>query len=221
MIVPDQIETIVHAANLEVRNHGGNTARAVDLYKSIANYEGCHPTVRGALVSEWAQLVWKIEHDDLRAREVFESSWQRCLSSRHFWIRWFDFELALAPNPRYAGQNHANIHKLYLLLRENAELPPITLKDISHRYMTYLLEYAPPGAIFTFEDVDREINGSFSIQTASSARLSGIGSVEEVHRRIKESNGHPGIQYQQFDDGSIIYDRYLEQQGGKHQLMAE
>ena len=195
--------------------------RAVDLYKSIANYEGCHPIVRGALLSEWAQLVWKIEHDEHRARAIFESSWERCSSSRQFWIRWFEFELALAPSPNYAKQNHDNIHKLYLLLRENAELPSITLKDLSHQYMTYLLEFGPPGAIQTFEDVDRETNSPFSVQSASKVRLSANGSGEGVKRRIKESNGHPGIHYQQFDQAATIYDRYLEQQGGKHQLLAE
>jgi pre-mRNA-processing factor 39 len=93
------------------------------------------------------------------------------------------------------------------------------MKDITHMYMVYLLERSVPGAIATYDLLDREINGPFSVQIQNRNRLANDGEVEVVESRLRLSNGHPGVEDNDNPaNKDDLYEKYYKDQGGHDRL---
>ena len=147
----------------------------------------------GALVAEWARMIWKTKGNIDGARAVFETHAEEYLDSKYFWINYFKFELDQPLDTENPETTHQRITSVYRQATDRARLPPLTIRDINEEYMQYLLERRT-GLVDQYIALDRESNGPFIVQTQRKRRLAEDGNVDSVNKRIRLSNGHPGVE---------------------------
>lgn len=155
--LPGHIETIVSLANLS-RRHGGLEA-AIEVYKAQIDLTQCDIYAKAALVAEWARLFWKIKGSVEEARQVFQKNQHWYLDSRAFWINYFMFELEQPTSADTEVTQYKRIKQVHDDIRRKSHLPPLTVKDITHYYMVYLLERGTKDAAREYMTLDREVNG--------------------------------------------------------------
>ena len=189
--MPQLISTYVYVAHLERRVHGLE-AGIESIKESLASGK-LDIYTSGALVAEWARLVWKIKGDIDGARGVFESNAEEYLDSKYFWINYLKFELDQPLDVENPETTHQRITSVFRQITERARLPPLAVRDLTGEYMQYLLERRN-GLIDQYITLDRETNGPFIVQTQRKRRLAEDGNVESVNKRIRLSNGHPGVE---------------------------
>ena len=158
--LPGHTETIISLANLS-RRHGGLDA-AIGVYKTYIDLTHCDLYAKAALVAEWARLLWKIKGSVDEARQVFQKNQHWYLDSRAFWINYLNFELEQPTSAETEPTQYKRIKQVYDDIRRKSHLPPLTVKDLSHYYMVYLLERGTKEAAKEYMTVDREVNGSVS-----------------------------------------------------------
>lgn len=158
MKLPNCVEAIISAANLE-RRQGGLDA-AIDSYKGqIAS-----PTVdlftKAALVTHWATLLWKVKGSVEEARNVFLNNVEWYADSREFWSSWLDFELEQPTSTALEAENGERIFKVVNELRTRSRISIATKKQLYVKYLNYL-QHRGVGkdAMKKFLEVDREMNG--------------------------------------------------------------
>ena len=157
-VIPGTIEVIVSLANLS-RRHGGLEA-AIAVYKAQIDSTECDIYAKGALVAEWARLLWKIKGSVEEARQVFQKNQHWYLDNRKFWISYLLFELEQPTSAETEQTQYQRIKQVHEDMRKKSNLPPSTMKDLSHYYMVYLLERGTKEASKEYMAVDREVNGS-------------------------------------------------------------
>jgi len=155
--LPGHTETIISLANLS-RRHGGLEA-AIAVHKTYIDSIQCDIYAKAALVAEWALLLWKIKGSVDEARQVFQKNQHWYLDSRAFWINYLNFELAQPTDGETEPTQYKRIKQVYDDIRRKSHLPPLTIKDLSHYYMVYLLERGSKDAAKEYMTVDREVNG--------------------------------------------------------------
>ncbi len=155
--LPGHIETIVSLANLS-RRHGGLDA-AIEVYKAQIDSSQCDIYTKAALVSEWARLLWKIKGSVEEARQVYQKNQHWYLDSRPFWINYLFFELEQPTSAETEPVQYQRIKQVMDDIRRKSHLPPLTIKDLAHYYMVYLLERGTKDAAKEYLMLDREING--------------------------------------------------------------
>ncbi len=158
--LPGHIETIISWANLQ-RRQGGLDA-AIEVFKSQIDSTECDIYAKAALVAEWARLLWKIKGSVEEARQVFQKNQHWYLDSKRFWINYLQFELEQPTSAETEHTQYVRIKQVYEDIRRKSHLPPLTIKDISHYYMIYLLERGTKDAAKEYLTVDREVNGLVS-----------------------------------------------------------
>jgi len=155
--MPDHVETIVSWANLERRQSGLDAA--INVYKIQIDSPAVDIFSKAALVVEWATLLWTIKGSVDEARQVFQQNQQYYLQSRHFWAKYFEFELW---QPTVAGpeaEKYAKIKQIYTDLISKSQMSPTTKKDLANYYLTYLQQRGTKEAMKEFLDIDKELNG--------------------------------------------------------------
>jgi pre-mRNA-processing factor 39 len=155
--LPGHVETIVSLANLS-RRHGGLEA-AIAVYKAQIDGSECDLYAKAALVAEWARLLWKIKGSVEEARQVFQKNQHWYLDSRPFWINYLTFELEQPTRAETEAVQCRRIKQVHDDMRRKSHLPPLTMKDLSHYYMVYLLERGTEEAAKEYMSLDREVNG--------------------------------------------------------------
>ena len=155
--LPGHVETIISLANLS-RRHGGLEA-AIAVYKTYIDSSQCDIYAKAALVAEWARLLWKIKGSVEEARQVFQKNQHWYLDSRPFWINYLMFELEQPTSAETEQTQYKRIKQVHDDIRRKTHLPPLTMKDLSHYYMVYLLERGTKEAAKEYMTVDREVNG--------------------------------------------------------------
>ena len=155
--LPGHIETIISLANLS-RRHGGLEA-AIEVYKAQIDSPLCDIYAKAALVAEWARLLWKVKGSVEEARQVFQRNQHWYLDSRAFWINYLFFELEQPTSAETEPVQYQRIKQVHEDIRRKSHLPPLTIKDISHYYMVYLLERGTKDAAKEYMTLDREANG--------------------------------------------------------------
>ena len=155
--LPGHIETIVSLANMS-RRHGGLEA-AIDIYKTHIDSAQCDIYAKAALVTEWARLLWKIKGSVDEARQVFQRNQHWYLDSRVFWINYLSFELEQPTSAETESAQYQKIKQVHDDIRRKSHLPPLTVKDLTHYYMVYLLERGTKDAAKEYMTLDREVNG--------------------------------------------------------------
>ncbi|KAL8717355.1 MAG: hypothetical protein Q9225_005389 [Loekoesia sp. 1 TL-2023] len=211
--LPGHIETIVSLANLS-RRHGGLEA-AIEVYKAQIESPQCDHYAKAALCAEWARLLWKIKGSVDEARKVFQQNAHWYLDSRPFWISYLFFELEQPTSAETEVTQYKRIKQVHDDIRRRSQLPPLTIKDLSHYYMVYLLERGTKSSAKEYMTLDREINGPFSVQTTMKQKLAEDGREATTQRRMMMENGHPGVEIDEaaIRRGENPYTKYYQQQG--------
>ncbi|MCJ1287194.1 hypothetical protein MMC26_006542 [Xylographa opegraphella] len=215
--LPGHIETIVSLANLS-RRHGGLDA-AIAVYKAQIDSTECDIYAKAALVTEWARLLWKIKGSVDEARQVIQKNQHWYLDSRPFWINYLLFELEQPTSAESEAIQYQRIKQVHEDIRRKSHLPPLTMKDLSHYYMVYLLERGTKAAAKEYMMLDREVNGPFSVQQTMKAKVAEDGKAASTDRRLLMENGHPGVEVDEaaIRRGENPYTKYYQQQG-EHSL---
>ncbi|KAI9671532.1 MAG: hypothetical protein M1817_003584 [Caeruleum heppii] len=211
--LPGHIETIVSWANLERRNSG--LEAAIEVYKNQIDSRECDIYAKAALVTEWARLLWKIKGSTDEARQVFQKNQHWYLDSRPFWINYLTFELDQPTSADTEQVQYQRIKQVHDDIRRKSHLPPLTIKDLTHYYMVYLLERGTKEAAKEYMTLDREVNGPFSVQTTQKIKLAEDGQESSTERRMMMENGHPGVEVDEaaIRRGENPYTKYYQQQG--------
>ena len=211
--LPGHIETIVSLANLS-RRHGGLDT-AIEVYKSQIDSVQCDMYAKAALVAEWARLLWKIKGSVEEARQVYQKNQHWYLDSRAFWISYLLFELEQPTSAETEVTQYKLIKQVHDDMRKKGRLPPLTMKDLSHYYMVYLQERGGKDAAKEYMQLDREVNGPFSVQRIQQAKLAEDGKETTTQRRMMMENGHPGVEVDEaaIRQGENPYTKYYQQQG--------
>jgi pre-mRNA-processing factor 39 len=154
---PGHLETIVSWANLE-RRQGGVDA-AIHLYKTYIESHDCDINVQGALVSEWARLLWKIKGSVEEARDVFKNNRAWYLGVSAYWVSYMQFELQQPTSAEIELEHYERLKQLHDFIRSETRLSRHIIKELSHHYMVYLLERGTKDAAKEYMLLDKEANG--------------------------------------------------------------
>ncbi|KAF2481016.1 putative DEAD/DEAH box helicase [Neohortaea acidophila] len=183
MNLPNHVETIVSLANVHRRQHG--LEAATEVLKTYIQDENSSVYTRGALVSAWAQLVWKGRGDAEEARQIYVNNQPQYLDSTVFWTEWLDFEIQQPAHGEDGSVHHKRVKSVYDDLRHKSHLPPPLVRDLSAVYFKFLKERGGKGVMKELVQLDREINGPTSV----AATLKGNAGVDVTMSGTVE-NGH-------------------------------
>lgn len=213
--LPGHIETIISWVNME-RRLSSSIDNSITILKRFIDSNTCDIYAKATLTTEWIRLIWKFKGSADEAREMFQKNASLYLDSRYFWINYLMFELEQPVSPDTAKKAHQRIFEVITQIRKITRLPPLVIKDLTHIYMVYLLERAPiSDAILEYNRLDREVNGPFSVQIENKQKLSEDGDAKTYERKLRLTNGHPGIEINDADirAGKSPYDKYYIEQG--------
>jgi len=212
--MPQLIQTYVYMAHLERRVDG--LEAGIESIKRSLDSGKLDIYTSGALVAEWARMIWKVKGDVEEARTVFQSNTDTYLDSKYFWINYFKFELEQPLDISNPELTHQRITGVFKTISERARLPPLTIRDVTEEYMKYILERTT-GMVNQYIQLDRETNGPFIVQTQRKRRLADDGNLDVVNKRIRLSNGHPGVEVdeQALKDNKLdgVFEKYYTEQG--------
>ena len=213
MNMPSHVETIVSLANVHRRQYGLQSAIEV-LKKYIESQESTIYT-RGALVSEWARLVWKVKGDSEAARQIYQGNEQLYLDCRPFWINWLEFEMQQPTSEGEEPARYQRVRAVFEDIRTKSRLSPALIKDLATTYFTYLKDRGGKDSMKEYMQLDREINGPFSIASGMKEKLAEDGQESTTQRRMVLENGHPGVEVNEahIRQGGNPYTKYYAQQG--------
>jgi pre-mRNA-processing factor 39 len=158
--LPGHVETIISWANLERRQVG--LSAAIEVFKLQIDSPAVDIFSKAALVVEWAYLLWKIQGSVDDARQVFQTNLQWYLQSRHFWAKYFEFELAQPTGLDKEAEHFARIKDIFSSMIEKSRMNLETKKDLANYYLSYLQERGTKEAMKEFLKIDRELYGYVS-----------------------------------------------------------
>jgi pre-mRNA-processing factor 39 len=154
--MPGHVETIVSWSNLERRQVG--LEAAIEVYKHNIDSPAVDLFSKAAFVVEWATLIWKIQGSVDEARQVFQKNQQWYLQSRHFWAKYFEFELSQPTSLTTEQEHYARIKKIYEDMVQQSRMNLSTKKDLSNYYLSYLQQRGTKEAMKEFLQDDKELN---------------------------------------------------------------
>ncbi|KAF1943620.1 TPR-like protein [Clathrospora elynae] len=153
---PEHTETLVSLAGLERRHEGNDAAvRLLEEYIGRSNSQ-----IGGVLVAEQARILWQCKGAVDEARQVFKDKYERFPDSREFWVNYIQFEVA-QPTPDQE-EAHTRIKAVHELMRTKGRFSAQVSKELSHYYMTYLLNQGGKDAAEEYMQLDRDVNGYVS-----------------------------------------------------------
>jgi pre-mRNA-processing factor 39 len=155
--MPGHVETVVSWANLERRQSG--LPAAIEVYKAQIDNPAVDIFAKAAYVVEWAFLLWRIQGSVDEARQVFQKNQQWYLQSRHFWVKYLEFELAQPTSSEKEAEHYATIKQIYNDMIQKSRMSLATKRDISNYYLSYLQQRGTKGAMKEFLQIDKELNG--------------------------------------------------------------
>jgi len=155
--LPESVEVIVSWANLQRRQAGLDAA--IDVFKGQIDLPAVDIYTKAALVTEWAYLLWKIKGAAHEARVVFVKNVQWYADSRHFWQKWFEFELEQPTSAADEPQHWERIKNVYVEMRSKSRLSVAMKQELGQLYLNYLQQRGSKDAMREFLDVDRELFG--------------------------------------------------------------
>jgi pre-mRNA-processing factor 39 len=167
MHIPSHLETIKSLVNLNRRQYGVDAA--IDVLRKYSEDGDCTQQTRGALVAEWARILWRSKDDSTSARNLFESTQNQFLDSQPFWSSWLLFEIDQPSNKSEESIAHGRIKGVHELIRHKSTLPPDMIKILSSQYTRYLEERGGKEAMSELLKLDAELNGPASVQNAVKA----------------------------------------------------
>ncbi|ATY62051.1 mRNA splicing (Prp39) [Cordyceps militaris] len=201
MKLQDCIEVIVSWANMERRQNGVDAA--IQVYKDQIDAPTVDLYTKAALVAEWALLVWRGKGSAEDARAIYVKNVQWYADSRHFWDKWFEFELGQqGADGQSAPDQATRVQHIFEELRCKSRLSAASKKELTQAYMSYLVQRGGSDAMKRFLEVDRVMFGPVSVAGKVSASASSqlakengteaalqpaAGELDEVSRRKAET----------------------------------
>lgn len=213
MNIPNHVETIVSLANVHRRQYG--LTSTVEVLQKYINNPDCTVYTRGALVSEWARMVWKVRGNADEARQIYQGNEQEYLDCQAFWINWLEFEMQQPSSEIDERANYKRVKAVYDDIRKKSGLAPALIKDLSSMYFMFLKERGGKDAMKEFMQLDREINGPFSVASGMKEKLAEDGKENTTQRRMVLENGHSGVEVDEahIRQGGNPYPKNYAQQG--------
>ncbi|RKF73090.1 Pre-mRNA-processing factor 39 [Golovinomyces cichoracearum] len=160
--MPGHVETVISWANLERRQFGIDAA--IQVYQNQIDNPLVDIFAKAAFAVEWAILLWKIKGSIEEARQVFQSNQQWYLNSRHFWMKYLEFELAQPTTVEEEEKNYARIKQVHQDMLMKTKMSLATKRELSGTYLMYLQQRGTKEAMKEFLQIDKELNGPLSIQ---------------------------------------------------------
>ncbi|TVY38965.1 Pre-mRNA-processing factor [Lachnellula subtilissima] len=201
--MPGHVETIVSWANLERRQNG--LEAAIEVYKNQIDTPVVDLFAKAAFVVEWAILLWKIQGSVDEARQVFQKNQQWYLLSRHFWAKYFEFEISQPTSLATESEHYERIKKIHSDMIQQSRMALAMKKDLSNYYLTYLQQRGTKEAMKEFLQVDRELNGPSSIQPVNLKIEGGKG--------LENGHGAGEVDEAILRKGEVQYSTYFQQHG--------
>lgn len=161
--LPSHLETIKSLVNLHRRQFG--VGAAVEVVKQYAESPDCNTQTRGALVAEWARILWRSTGDSDGARKLFQSTQNQFLDCQPFWSSWLSFEIDQPTTESEEPNRHERIKTVHQAIRQKSTLPVSLFKLLSGRYIQYLEERGGKDTTTELLKLDIEINGPVSVQS--------------------------------------------------------
>lgn len=155
--MPGHVETIVSWANLERRQKG--LEAAIQVYKAQIDNPAVDLFAKAAFVVEWAILLWKVKGSVDEARQVFQKNQQWYLQSRHFWQKYFEFEIAQPTSAEMESEHYTRIKQIHDDMVKKSWMNLSTKKELTNIYFVYLQERGTQDAMKEFLQIDRELSG--------------------------------------------------------------
>ncbi|KAE9381514.1 hypothetical protein N431DRAFT_321196 [Stipitochalara longipes BDJ] len=161
-VMPGHVEAVISWANLERRQNG--LEAAIEVYKTQIDDPAVDLFAKAAFVVEWAILLWKIQGSVSEARQVFQKNQQWYLQSRHFWVKYLEFEIAQPTSTDKEAEHYTRIKQVHDDMIKKSRMSLGTKKELSSYFLTYLQQRGTKEAMKEFLQVDRELNGPISVQ---------------------------------------------------------
>lgn len=155
--MPGHVETIVSWANLERRQLGLDAA--IQVYQTQIGNPIVDIFAKAALAVEWAILLWKIKGSSDEARQVFQTNQQWYLNSRHFWMKYLEFELNQPTTTNDEELNYNRIKQVHEDMIKKSRMSLATKRELSGTYLMYLQQRGTKDAMKEFLQIDKELNG--------------------------------------------------------------
>lgn len=169
--MPGHVDTIISLANVHRRQHG--LQAAIDTLKTHIDNTETDTHTRGALVSEWARLVWRVQGDADKARQIYQDHEQACLDSQTYWVDWLKFEMDQPTSESKEMLRSQHVRAVFTDIRTKSRLSPDFVKGLAATYFAYLKECGGKDAMKEYMQLDREINGPSSVAMSSTALAGG------------------------------------------------
>lgn len=211
MNMPNHVETMISLANVNRRQYGLDSA-ITTLKKGIESPEISAQT-RGALVSEWARLVWKVKGNADEARQIFQGNQQSHLDCAAFWFNWLEFEMQQPTSEGEEPTCYKRVKAVYDDIRKKSGLAAGLIKDLSAMYFVYLRERGGKHAMAEYMRLDQEINGPLSVASGIKGKPSDETKADTSYKVTVLENGHPGTEVNEsiISQGGNPYAKYGEQ----------
>lgn len=181
--LPGHLETIVALARLRRRQDG--VPEAIQTLRQYIDDTSIESAVRGALVSEWAQMVFINDADVEAARKIYKAHADRFLDCSAFWTTWFNFEVRQYSSGAAKGGSSDRVKAVFNDIRFKAHLPEPVLDTLVGTYMDFLLEHGGADAVKEYMDLDRDVYGPPSVR----ADKKGVAVGAVVQGSQKGANG--------------------------------
>jgi pre-mRNA-processing factor 39 len=155
--MPGHFDTIMRWSNLKRRQEGASAA--LEVVQKQAEAESCSHQVKGALIVQAARLLQKIQGSPEQARALFKSNVDSYNSVQDFWSGWLEFEMEQQPAPESAAEQLVLVRDVHTNIRGKSSLPPAAIKELSTKYLQWLLDNGGAEVAKEYMEFDVEING--------------------------------------------------------------
>ncbi|KAK8021015.1 hypothetical protein PG990_006153 [Apiospora arundinis] len=169
MQLPDCVEAIISWANLQRRQSG--LEAAIEVYKAQIDAPHVDIFTKAVLVTQWANLLWKVKGSVDEARTVFVKNVQWYADSRYFWQKWLEFELEQPTSSEKEDEHAERLKQLFEELRAPSRISPGAKQGLYLTYLTYLQERGGKDAMKLFLTINREVFGPNSVSTLNKPAL--------------------------------------------------
>lgn len=189
--VPNHIEAVISLANVYRRQHG--LQAAIEILEKYVNSTESTVHTRGALISEWARLLWKVKGSPNEARKIYLGREHVYQESQAFWVSWLDFEMQQPTSEKDEAERYQRVKAVFDNIRNESRLPPELIKEIATTYFAFLKERGGKDAMREYMQLDRELYGPATVDTTTTVnniQPSGAVAHQEGYI-IEETNGNP------------------------------
>nr|OQO22610.1 hypothetical protein B0A51_09879 [Rachicladosporium sp. CCFEE 5018] len=172
MLMPSHFETIKSLVNLHRRQYGVDAG--IELLRRYSESPDCNSETRGALVAEWACVLYQCKADSEGARKLYQSTQAQFFGVQAFWSTWLEFELTQPTSDENIRQSRIKtVHDAVKGWKQ--ALDEGFVRDVSTKYLQYLLDRGGKSAVQDYLQLDAEVNGPASMRVVSEGKNGSLG----------------------------------------------